>query len=87
LDKFLRSECFPVVKLNKKGEHEINARPLVETMRLISPNDIELTIKHTLGPELRPAEIVKSVFSLNKSNVDSMKILKTSQVLGQVASQ
>jgi radical SAM-linked protein len=80
--RFLKSDNFPVVKVNKKREHKINVRALVKSMSLISPNGIKLVMKHASGPELKPAEIVKSVFSLNEHHVHKMKILKTKQVLG-----
>lgn len=81
LKRFLKSDYFPVVKMSKKGDHEINARALVKSMARFSPNGIKLTVRHTTGPEARPAEIVKSVFSLEDSQVTHMKILKTKQIL------
>ncbi len=81
LKRFLKSDYFPVVKMSKKGDHEINARALVKSMTRFSPNGIKLTVKHTTGPEVRPAEIVKSVFSLEDSQVNHMKVLKTKQIL------
>jgi len=82
LETFLKSQYFPVVKVNKKGEHKINIRPLVKSMILVSPNGIRLVLQHTSGPESKPSEIVRSVFSLDDFGVSEMKILKTNQVLG-----
>ena len=82
LETFLKSEYFPVVKFNKKGEHKINIRPLVKSMTLVSPNRIRLIIQHTSGPQSKPAEIVRSIFSLDDSSLSGMEILKTNQVLG-----
>ena len=79
LERFLRSDCFSVAKISKKGEHVINARAIVGSMSFISTDKIELAIKHTPGPQLRPAEIAKAVFSLEDSNLEQMKILKTGQ--------
>lgn len=81
LNKFHQSTYFPVVKPNKKGERGIDAKPLVKSLTLISPEKIELVLRHTGGPELRPTEIVKKVFSLRDSNINGMKTLKTKQVL------
>jgi radical SAM family uncharacterized protein/radical SAM-linked protein len=78
---FLESDYFPVTKTNKKGRHEINARAQVKGMRLLSQNKIELSLYHTSGPESKPAEIVRAIFSLNESQINCMKILKTNQVL------
>jgi radical SAM family uncharacterized protein/radical SAM-linked protein len=82
LETFLKSQYFPIVKINKKGEHKINIRPLVKSMTLVSPNSIRLIIQHTSGPQSKPAEIVRGVFSLDDSSVSEMEILKTNQVLG-----
>lgn len=81
VDRFLNSDYFPIVKVGKKGEHEINARPLVKSMKLALPNKISLDVKHTSGPQLRPDQIVKGVFSLKDSQVKGIKIIKTRQVL------
>jgi radical SAM-linked protein len=81
LEKFLESDYFPIVKKGKKGDHKINARALVKSMTPFSLNGITLIVRHTTGPEARPAEIVKRVFSLEESQVNHMKILKTKQIL------
>ncbi len=81
LERFLKSDYFPVVKVNKKGEHKIDVRPLVKSMSLISPSGIKLVVKQTTGPGSKPADIVKGVFSLNDSHMKEMKILKTAQIL------
>jgi len=81
LEEFLKSDYFAVVKVNKKGEHRINVRPLVKSMSLIPPNKIKLALKHTAGPELKPAEIVKTLFSLKDLHVNDIKTVKTKQVL------
>ncbi|UCF85122.1 MAG: TIGR03960 family B12-binding radical SAM protein [Desulfobacteraceae bacterium] len=81
LEGFLKSDYFPVVKAGKKGEHKINVRPLVKFMDRFSPNGIKLVMRHASGPEAKPAEIIKSVFSLNDSQINCMRILKTKQVL------
>jgi radical SAM family uncharacterized protein/radical SAM-linked protein len=81
LEKFLKSDYFAVVKVNRKGERRINARPLVKSMRLTSPNRVKLVLKHTAGPELKPDEIVKALFSLNDLHVNDIKTVKTKQLL------
>jgi len=81
LEKFLCSDYFPVVKTRKKGAIEVNARPLVKSMSLISPDRVKITIQHISGPELKPAEIIKNVFLLKGYNINNMKVLKTCQVI------
>lgn len=82
LKGFLKSDHFPVTKINKKGKREINARPLVKSMSLISPNKINLALKHAIGPELKPVEIVRSIFSLENSNTNDIRVMKTKQIFG-----
>ncbi len=81
IKKFLNSDHFPVVKVNRKGEYRINARPLVKSMRLVSPDSIELGLKHREGPELKPAEIIKAVFFKSALTHNNIRILKTKQIL------
>ncbi len=80
LKGFLKSGYFPVIKVNKKGKQEINARPLVRSMSLISSNQIRMALRHTSGPELKPAEIVRSVFSLKDYSANEINVLKTRQI-------
>ncbi|MBL7211770.1 MAG: TIGR03960 family B12-binding radical SAM protein [Desulfobacteraceae bacterium] len=81
LDKFHNANYFPVVKRSRKGEHEVDAKPLVKSLTLLSPNSVKLVLRNTSGPELRPTEIVKGIFALNDDSVSQMQTLKTRQVL------
>ena len=78
---FLESDHFSVVKTNKKGDHEIDARALVSSISLVSPNKLQLTLMQTEGPGLKPTEIVKGIFSLTDADLLNMDVLKTGQVL------
>ena len=80
LMEFLRSKHFEVVKINKKGEHTIDARKLVTAMKIVSPEQIDLTIRQTDTLTLKPAEIIKGVFCLGEDELFNMKILKTEQI-------
>jgi len=81
IDRFIDSEYFPIVKAGKKGEHEINARSLVKSIKIVCPNTVRLELKNPPGPQLRPDQIMDGVFSLKDSLVKGMKIIKTGQVL------
>jgi len=81
VDRFFKSEYFPIVRIGKKGENEINVRPFVKALDLIAPNRIRLAVIHTSGPGPRPSEIAKGVFFLKDAHLIDMKILKTRQVL------
>jgi len=80
LVEFLHSKHFEVVKINKKGEHIIDARSLVTAMKIVSPTEIDLTIRQTDTLTLKPAEIIKGVFSLREDDLSNMNILKTEQI-------
>ncbi len=80
LVKFLGSKHFEVVKINKKGEHTIDARNLVTDMRIVSPEQIDLTIRQTDTLTLKPSEILKGVFSIREEDLATMHILKTDQI-------
>ncbi len=78
---FRKSTSFPVIKENRKGRRELNARPLVKSLELVSPKKIRLALRHTSGPHLKPVQIIKEVFSLDDHQLHSLRILKTDQVL------
>ena len=82
LDRFLETSRFPVVRVNRKGEQRVDMRALVREMAFVSPGEIRLVVQHVPGPELKPAEIVRRVFSLEASSVFRLRILKTGQVFG-----
>jgi len=80
LTTFLRSKHFEVVKINKKGEHIIDARSLVKDMKIVSPEQIDLTVRQADTLTLKPAEIIKGIFSLKEDDLFNMNILKTEQI-------
>ncbi|MDZ7697428.1 MAG: TIGR03936 family radical SAM-associated protein [Deltaproteobacteria bacterium] len=80
---FNRSERFVIVKITKKGKHEIDARPLVKSMS-VEGSLLHMRVKHDpsgLGPGLKPKEIVKGVFDLGDDELLGVHVLKTDQVL------
>ena len=81
LKRFLESDHFPVVKITKKGEHRIDARHLTKSIEVLSPNKIEIVLKHIEGPKLKPHEIVEEIFHLKEINSYNIKTVKTKQVL------
>jgi len=81
LRRFLESDHFSVVKTDKKGDHEIDARALVSSISLVSPNRLQLTVKQTEGPGLKPTELIKGIFYLTDQDLLNMYVLKTGQVL------
>jgi radical SAM-linked protein len=81
LEKFLQSDYFPVVKTCKKGEHEIDVRSLVSDIALVPPDRLRLTVREREGPGLKPAEILKGIFSLSDEDLHKMEVMKTGQTL------
>jgi len=82
LDRFKDSTCFPIIKMTKNGEQEVDARPLVKSIGFIHPDTLELAVRHIHGPEIKPAIIIKEIFQLNDEQIPYIKILKTKQVMG-----
>jgi len=47
----------------------------------VLPNgELELTVRHE-RPELKPTEIIKNVFTLNDSQIEGMRVLKTKSLI------
>jgi radical SAM family uncharacterized protein/radical SAM-linked protein len=82
LKGFLRSKYFPIAKTRKGRKQIINARSVVKSMGFIPPDGIDLVISHNSGPQLKPADIIKSVFHLSEDGASKIRILKTKQVMG-----
>ncbi len=81
LGKFLEGDVYLITKKGSKGDRVVDARKIVETMRLISPSQMEMVLRQTNGPTLRPMEIIKNVFSLGDHEINEIKTLKTKQVM------
>ena len=81
LKAFLESDNFPIVKNTKKGEHSIDARPLVKSISAISPDKIKIVLKHTEGLQLKPDEIMNGIFRSEKLKANIVRTLKIRQEL------
>ncbi|MFO8089628.1 MAG: TIGR03960 family B12-binding radical SAM protein [Desulfatiglandaceae bacterium] len=79
--KFMQSDHFHVVKIDKKGQHKVDIRAIVKMMELISSCEVDLKIAHNAGPMFKPAEIVARVFDLSRSSTEGLRVLKTGQTL------
>ena len=67
--------------MDKNGEQDIDARPLVSSLSLVADDKIEMSIKTIAGRGLRPIEIIKAIFCLKDEDVLRMETLKTGQIL------
>lgn len=81
LDDFFARKHFEVVKKTKKGEHVLDIRPLITTLAFSDLNQLELVILHPEGPQIRPVEVIQSVFGLTDSESTHLHIQKIEQVL------
>ncbi|MBW2096768.1 MAG: TIGR03960 family B12-binding radical SAM protein [Deltaproteobacteria bacterium] len=79
--QFLHSDTWQVTKVTSKGEKEMNARRLVESIEILSSDSLQMRIHHNSGPGLNTKEIVAAIFSLNPSETAGLRIVKTGQVL------
>ena len=81
LEDFLKSDHFPILKMGKKGEQLVDARPLIKSIRYIPPHDLSLVINHLAGPGLKPTDLIKGILHLKDHQVRRIKIMKTGQVM------
>jgi radical SAM-linked protein len=79
LDTFLLAESFPVVKKGKKGEKTVDLRTLVKSVDILGSGKVCLVIRHPGGAELKPAEMMKSIFSIPEDKI--LKVVKTDEVV------
>jgi len=54
----------------------------VSKISIISQRVVELELRYSSGPQLKPSDIVKAIFRINDSSVEAMHIVKTRQILG-----
>jgi radical SAM family uncharacterized protein/radical SAM-linked protein len=79
--RFLRLPSCSVVQRHGDKERTIDIRSQVKALRLMAGDELELTTRHGIGPEMKPAEIIKEVFALSDAQVEVMRVLKTRSVL------
>ncbi|MBW1922152.1 MAG: TIGR03960 family B12-binding radical SAM protein [Deltaproteobacteria bacterium] len=81
-EAFRRAQTFPLVKSGRKEDRVLDARAQVKHLRITGPGEVEITLIHGNGAELKPAEIVVGIFGLKQEEAQTMRILKTGQGLG-----
>ncbi len=81
LRPFLEADHFPINKTNKKGMHEIDARPLVKSINLVSSHCLALVLRHPDGPKLKPQELVQGIIGSRTINMRDIQVVKTKQIL------
>jgi radical SAM family uncharacterized protein/radical SAM-linked protein len=79
VDIFLVAESFPVVKQGKKGQKTVDLRTLVKSVDILGSGKVCLVIRHTGGAEVKPAEMIKSIFSIPEDKI--LNVVKTGEVV------
>jgi len=69
------------VKKRRKGEKIVDIRSQVKALHVLPNGELELTVRHGKGPELKPAEIIQNVFTLHDNQIEGMRILKTKSLI------
>ena len=81
LDRFLRLNTYPVIRKHRNGDRTVDIRSQVKKLNLLSKEKMELVLRHGIGPEMKPAGIIKEVFDLTDNQIEGMRILKTKCIL------
>ncbi|HUT70596.1 MAG TPA: TIGR03960 family B12-binding radical SAM protein [Desulfatiglandales bacterium] len=81
LDRFLKLRSYMAIKRQRNGERTVDIRSQVKVLHLVSPHELELVTRHGIGPEMRPAEIIKEICALSEGDLVGMRIVKTRGVL------
>ncbi|RJR52438.1 MAG: TIGR03960 family B12-binding radical SAM protein [Desulfobacteraceae bacterium] len=81
LRSFMEKEYVPALKRGKAGEKTVNARASVVAMERTSPHEISLVLAHDTGPQLRPTDILKSVFGIGDEEAKRIRVVKTRQIM------
>jgi len=81
LESFLTAKVVPATKQGKRGQILVNARPLVKSIEILPTGEINLVTAHTEGPELKPLDLLRTVFGLTELQLLKARVIKTMQVL------
>ncbi|MBN1849951.1 MAG: TIGR03960 family B12-binding radical SAM protein [Deltaproteobacteria bacterium] len=81
IESFKRLNHFPLIKYVHEKKKSVDAKPLVKSISLISPQAIALILRELPGPKLKPAEIIRGIFQLQDGDMTDINILKTKQIL------
>jgi radical SAM family uncharacterized protein/radical SAM-linked protein len=79
--RFLELPECQVVRKAGERQRTIDIRSQVKELHIVSSDEIKMVIRHGGGPEMRPSEIIAEIFSLNDSQAEEIKVLKTKSIL------
>ena len=77
LQCFLKTDQVVITRTNHKGRTtSIDLKKMIKKICLIEPDKLKITIKKIQGKTLRPANIIKHIFSLPDNTVKQAAIIK-----------
>jgi len=82
LELYKLSSSVVIERINKKGMiKKIDLKEAVKTIDQISPGRLEMALSSEPGKMVRPAEVLKRIFSLSEEQLKTATIVKTSITL------
>lgn len=77
LERFCERTELIVSRLNRKGKlKKSNIKDMVETIQLLSPEKLEITLGAKKGRMMRPMEVVRNIFTVSEQTLRQAKIVK-----------
>ena len=77
LRDFLESKAWPLTKTNRKGRPKtIDLRPLVKELRLLGPQEADMSLDVQTGRSVRPSDVLTNVFGLSVEDMKMAAIVK-----------
>jgi radical SAM-linked protein len=82
LELYKLSSSVVIERINKKGMiKKIDLKEAVKNIDQISPGRLEMALSTEPGKMVRPAEVLKKIFSLSEEQLKTARIVKTSIIL------
>jgi len=82
-DRIMRQDRIPVLKKNKKGLKEVDLKPLLGELKVLTERWIEITLFTGNGGSVRVDEAVKTLFNFMPADLDRIEFLKIKTLLSQ----
>jgi len=77
LERFCKRNDLIVNRLNRKGKlKKINIKDMVETIQLLSPEKLEITLGSKKGSMVRPMEALLNIFTVSEQTLRQAKVVK-----------
>ncbi len=76
LSAFEQSSEFPVTRHSKKGQRQIDARPLVPRLARIDSDHLEMDVRFTDRGSVKPSDVLAALFSLDAAEARAVPMRK-----------